>query len=146
MQQLQHHPEEWFFLNNFDVDRAFRTIRRTDYQVLYYIKMQQEQAPGQKVYMETLAEAMDLRIPELSKRMEALQDNGYVVWKTDREAGCSYVELSGKAVSRMEEERAFLKRCYDRLRAEIGEEELHRTAQAMQRVTGILKDEREKNP
>lgn len=144
--QLQHHQEEWFFLNNFDVDRAFRNIRRTDYQVLYHIKMQQEQAPEQKVYLETLAAAMDLRMPELSKRMEALQDHGYVVWKTDRKAGCSYVELSGKAVSLMEEERAFLKRCYDRLRAEIGDEELRRTAEAMQRVTGILKDEREKNP
>ena len=36
---MQKHPEEWFFLHNFDVDRVFSTIRRTDYLVLFYIKM-----------------------------------------------------------------------------------------------------------
>ena len=39
---MQKHPEEWFFLHNFDVDRVFSTIRRTDYLVLFYIKMRQE--------------------------------------------------------------------------------------------------------
>ena len=34
---MQKHPEEWFFLHNFDVDRVFSTIRRTDYLVLFYI-------------------------------------------------------------------------------------------------------------
>ena len=38
---MQKHPEEWFFLHNFDVDRVFSTIRRTDYLVLFYIKMRQ---------------------------------------------------------------------------------------------------------
>lgn len=146
MKELHHHPEEWFFLRNFDVDRAFHNIRRTDYQVLYYIKTLQEEAPAEKVYLSDLTQAMEVRMPELSKRMEALQDNGYVIWKTDRQAGSSYVELSGKAMSQMAEERAFLKRCYDRLRAELGDEELRRTAEAMQRVTGILKQERDKNP
>ena len=32
---MQKHPEEWFFLHNFDVDRVFSTIRRTDYPVSY---------------------------------------------------------------------------------------------------------------
>lgn len=146
MKTMQHHPEEWFFLHNFDIDRAFRTIRRTDYLILYYIKMQQEQSPTEKVYLAELAESMGLRVSELSKRMEKLQDEGYVLWKTDRQAGRSYVQLSAKAVEQMAEERAFLKRCYERLRSEIGDEELRRTAEVMQRVTGILKEEREKNP
>lgn len=146
MKTIQHHPEEWFFLHNFDIDRAFRTIGRTDYLLLYYIEMQQEQFPGEKVYLAQLAESMGLRVSEVSKWMEKLQDEGYVLWKTDRQAGRSYVQLSAKAVEQMAEERAFLKRCYERLRAEIGDEELRRTAAAMQRVTGILKEEREKTP
>ena len=35
--ELKHHPEEWFFLHNFDADRVFNTIQRADYQILYYI-------------------------------------------------------------------------------------------------------------
>ena len=106
--ELKHHPEEWFFLHNFDIDKVFSTIQRAD-----------------------------------SKAVEKLQDKGFVAWKTDREAGRTYVELSSKAVELMAEERAFMQRCYARLRAELGDEELHRAVSTMQSVTTILKDERE---
>ena len=143
MEKLQHHPEEWFFLHEFNVDKIFSTIQRADYLVLYYIKVEQESHPGQKVYLADLAAAMGIKVTELSKGIEKLQDNGYVMWKTDREAGRTYVELSSKAVELMAEERALMQRCYQRLRAEIGEEELHRTVTTMQHATAILKEERE---
>ena len=41
---MQKHPEEWFFLHNFDVDRVFSTIRRTDYLVLFYINRMQSRS------------------------------------------------------------------------------------------------------
>ena len=140
---MQKHPEEWFFLHNFDIDKVFSTIQRADYLILYYIKMQAEQHPDSKVYLADLAAVMGLKVTELSKAVEKLQDNGFVAWKTDREAGCTYVELSSKAVELMAEERAFMQRCYARLRAELGDEELHRAVSTMQSVTAILKDERE---
>ena len=141
--ELKHHPEEWCFLHNFDIDKVFSTIQRADYLILYYIKMQAEQHPDSKVYLADLAAVMGLKVTELSKAVEKLQDNGFVAWKTDREAGRTYVELSSKAVELMAEERAFMQRCYARLRAELGDEELHRAVSTMQSVTAILKDERE---
>ena len=141
--ELKHHPEEWFFLHNFDIDKVFSTIQRADYLILYYIKMQAEQHPDSKVYLADLAAVMGLKVTELSKAVEKLQDKGFVAWKTDREAGRTYVELSSKAVELMAEERAFMQRCYARLRAELGDEELHRAVSTMQSVTTILKDERE---
>lgn len=144
MERIQH-PAEWFFLHNFDIDKVFSTIQRADYLVLYYIRMLAEQHPGEKVYLADLAAAMGLKVTELSKAVEKLQDKGFVAWKTDREAGRTYVELSSKAVELMAEERSFMKRCYDRLRAELGDDELRRAVDTMQKVTGILKEEREKN-
>lgn len=141
--ELKHHPKEWFFLHNFDIDKVFSTIQRADYLILYYIKMQAEQHPDSKVYLADLAAVMGLKVTELSKAVEKLQDKGFVAWKTDREAGRTYVELSSKAVELMAEERAFMQRCYARLRAELGDEELHRAVSTMQSVTAILKDERE---
>ena len=138
--ELKHHPEEWFFLHNFDIDKVFSTIQRADYLILYYIKMQAEQhvfpfnlqdsrrgcrQGSCKVYLADLAAVMGLKVTELSKAVEKLQDKGFVAWKTDREAGRTYVELSSKAVELMAEERAFMQRCYARLRAELGDEELH---------------------
>ena len=145
MEKLQHHPEEWFFLHDFNVDKVFSTIQRADYLILYYIKVAQESRPDAKVYLADLADAMGVRVTELSKGIEKLQDHGYVMWKTDREAGRTYVELSSKAVELMAEERALMQRCYRRLCAEIGEEELHRTVETMKKATSILKQEREAN-
>ena len=75
---MQKHPEEWFFLHNFDVDRVFSTIRRTDYLVLFYIKMRQESHPDEKLYLADLAAEMGVKVTELSKGIEKLQDQGYV--------------------------------------------------------------------
>ena len=145
MEKLQHHPEEWFFLHEFNVDKVFSTIQRADYLILYYIKVEQESHPEQKVYLSDLAAAIGIKVTELSKGIEKLQDNGYVMWKTDRDAGRTYVELSSKAVELMAEERALMQRCYQRLRTEIGEEELYRTVTTMKKATAILKQEREAN-
>ena len=142
--ELKHHPEEWFFLHELNVDKVFSTIQRADYLILYYIKMQAEQHPDSKVYLADLAAVMGLKVTELSKAVEKLQDKGFVAWKTDREAGRTYVELSSKAVELMAEEQALLQRCYRRMRTELGDEELRRAAATMQRATAILKEEREK--
>lgn len=143
--EWKHQPEEWFFLHNFDLDKVFSTIQRADYLVLYCIKVQQAEHPGEKVYLADLAAAMGLKVTELSKTMENLQDKGFVVWQTDREAGRTYVELSSKAVELMAEERGFMKRCYTRLRTELGDEEMGRAVELLQHVSAILKEEREAN-
>ena len=143
--EWKHQPEEWFFLHNFDLDKVFSTIQRADYLVLYCIKVQQAEHPGEKVYLADLAAAMGRKVTELSKTMENLQDKGFVVWQTDREAGRTYVELSSKAVELMAEERGFMKRCYTRLRTELGNEEMGRAVELLQHVSAILKEEREAN-
>ena len=87
MEEMQQHQGEWFFLHELNVDKVFSTIQRADYLILYYIKVAQEAHPGEKLYLADLAAAMGLRVTELSKGIEKLQDSGFVTWKTDREAG-----------------------------------------------------------
>ena len=117
MEEMQQHQGEWFFLHELNVDKVFSTIQRADYLILYYIKMQAEQHPDSKVYLADLAAVMGLKVTELSKAVEKLQDKGFVAWMTDREAGRTYVELSSKAVELMAEEQALLQLdeiCYSR--------------------------------
>ena len=141
-QAMQNHPEEWFFLHNFDLDRVFSTIRRADYLVLFYIKTRQESSPDAKLYLTDLANTMGIRVSELSKGVEKLQDQGYVRWLTDRDAGRTYVELTSKAVELMAEEQQYMKRCYARMQTEVGEEELRRTVDSLQKILQIFKEER----
>ena len=107
--------------------------------------MRQESHPDEKLYLADLAAEMGVKVTELSKGIEKLQDQGYVRWLTDREAGRTYVELTSKAVELMAEERDFMKRCYARLRTELGDDELRRAVDIMQKVTAVLQEEREKN-
>jgi len=138
MMRQANHNEEHFFLDNFNIDRVFNSIKRADYLVLYYIQSMQEQKPEARVYLSDLAKEMDLRTIQLSKAMEKLQDKGFVMWKTDRSEGRTYVELTSKAVELMAAERAWIKRCYDRIRSELGDEELARTVNNLQRISSIL--------
>ena len=52
--------------------------------------------------------------------------------------------ITNRLTELMAEEQALLQRCYRRMRAELGDEELRRAAATMQRATAILKEEREK--
>ena len=55
------------------------------------------------------------------------------------------VGAASKAVELIAEERDFMKRCYARLRTELGDDELRRAVDIMQKVTAVLQEEREKN-
>lgn len=140
MTNFADHREEAFFLNNFNTDRIFSVIERTDYLFLHYIK--RCEAPSrqdERVYLSTLAATMKLGIPEISKAVEKLQLKGYVSWKTDNDAGKTYVELTSKAVELMADEKRRMEQSYQKIREEIGEEELERIIRAMKKITDILK-------
>ena len=59
MEELQQHQGEWFFLHELNVDKVFSTIQRADYLILYYIKVEQEAHPGEKLYLADLGAAGD---------------------------------------------------------------------------------------
>lgn len=141
MSEFNSHKAEAFFLDNFNIDRVFDSIERTDYLVLYYMKSCAEEDPKDgRVYLSDLAEAMKLTIPELSKKIESLQNRGYVHWQTDYQQGRTYVELTSKAVELMLAERRRMRACYERIHEEIGSEEVELTIQTMRKITQILID------
>ena len=135
MNEIINHPES-FFLENFNVDRIFSTIEKTDYLFLYYIRSCTKQ--DGRTYLSDLSKAMNLEIPALSRQIEKLQGKGYVSWQTDHAAGKTYVELTSKAVELMAEERARMANAYEKILKEIGPEEIERTVQTMRKITRIL--------
>ncbi len=141
LEAFMNHKEETFFLNEFNVDRIFYAIERTDYLFLYHIKCCETQSKqGKRVYLSVLADTMNMAIPQISKAVENLQNKGYVSWKTDSEAGKTYVKLTSKAVELMRDERERMENSYQRILEEVGEEELNRTIRTMQTITSILKE------
>lgn len=132
---------ELFFLEYFNSDRIFNTIKRADYLLLRDIQSRagERGKPG-RTYLADLAAALDIPIPTLSKTVERLQDKGFVTWKTDRAAGQTYVKLTSKAVELMDDESRKMKTAYDRIKAEIDEKDLEQAMETARKVADILKE------
>ena len=139
MNEVMSHPES-FFLENFNIDRVFSTIERTDYLFLYYIRAcaAKNEDGSDKVYLSDLAAAMTMNIFDLSKQIEKLQGKGYVFWQTDHSAGKTYVELTSKAIELMNEERKRLSDGYEQILNEIPPDEIEQMLRTMRKITKIL--------
>ena len=89
MEEMQQHQGEWFFLHELNVDKVFSTIQRADYLILYYIKVAQEEHPGEKLYLADLAAAMGLRVmPFIGKgRILTAAAPSSSSWRTWRRSG-----------------------------------------------------------
>lgn len=133
--------EEQFFLEYFNTDRVFKSIRRADYLFLCAIRANagKRGRPG-RTYLADLSRELDIPVPTLSRTVERLQDKGFVTWKTDPAAGRTYVKLTSKAVELMEDERARMRDAYRRITDEIDPKELDRAMDVVRRITAILRD------
>lgn len=132
--------EELLFLEYFNTDRLFRSIKRADYALLYAIRAHagERGRPG-RTYLADLSREMGIPIPSLSRTVERLQDRGFVTWKTDRTAGQTYVKLTSKAVELMDDEHRRMREVYDRIRAEIPPDELARSLATLKRIAEIVR-------
>ncbi len=145
MSQTQESREEIFFLTNLNTDTIFHAMERADYYSLHYIRICTNQlAPGEKMYLYKLKEALGVSMPDLSNAIQNLQDKGYLMWKTDHEVGKTYVELTSRAVELMNDQQDRMKRVYQAVVNEIGDEELDRTVGTMKKIKDIIDDMNEK--
>ena len=134
-------PEELDFFEHFNTDIIFRTLRRADYGLLCTIRSQAgaRGRPG-RAYLADLSRELAIPIPSLSRTVERLQDRGLVSWRTDRNAGQTYVKLTSKAVELMEDERRRMLTAYRCITSEIDRAELDRTMDTVRKITDILRE------
>ncbi len=132
---------EPFFLEYFNTDWIFSTIKRADYLLLRAIQVRagERGKPG-RTYLADLAAGLNMPIPTLSRTVERLQDKGLVTWKTDRAAGQTYVRLTNKAVELMDDESRRMRAASRRVREEIDGEELDRAIETARKIAEILKE------
>ena len=143
MHELSRAAVEDFFVQTFDVDKVFSSVKRADYLFLYYIEHCSKSSRHESgAYLWELAEMMNMSITDISKAVTKLHDKGYVEWKTSAEKSKTYVELAKTAHRLMEEERDYMKRCFDEIEAEIDTDELSAMIKTMRKVGEIIKKNR----
>lgn len=143
MHELSRAAIEDFFVQTFDVDKVFSSVKRADYLFLYYIEHCSKSSQHESgAYLWELAEMMNMSIQDISKAVQKLQDKGYIDWKTNAEKSKTYVELTKTAHRLMEEERDYMKRCFDEIEEQVDADELSAMINTMHKVVGIIKKNR----
>lgn len=135
--------EELFLLDSLSMDRVFRTLERSDYLFLHYIRRISDERVAEggeaRAYLAELSEQMELSIHRISHAMEHLQTKNYVLWKTDAAQGRTYVELTPRAAELLEKEKRRLACCYAQLSEELGQERLTAVLDTMKRAAELLR-------
>lgn len=133
---------EQLFLDNVSVEMVFNLIDRIDYLFLRYIRNAGNQGAEKKeVYLSDLAEGMQLPMSEVSKEVNRLQEKGYVKWLMGEKRDRTYVEVTQNAMELLDRQKAHLKEVYDKIVAELGEEETRAMLRSMHRIAEIVKRE-----
>ena len=130
---------EDFFLNRIDIGRLFEFMERSEYLILYNIQFCAQQAGEDKVYMAELAEQMKLSITETSRAVKALEDRGYVTWKTDENKAHTFVRLTGKAKDAMAHQNEKMGKAYQRILSEIPDDEMAQTVATLGKIREIIR-------
>ena len=139
MGEIQHELEVEFFLKIFNIDHLFYSIEQKDYLFLYYIHQCEKASElNGGVYLSELAEQMNLTIPEVSKAVKHLQEQGYVNWKTNEEKNKTYVEVSSHAIELIEDEKRRLKEMYRTIHEQVDQEELEQAMKTLGKITKII--------
>ncbi len=139
MQKNDKSKTESFFMNSFTTENIFRGVKRRDYIFLYHIrKCAEEDADDGRVYLSRLSESMGLQMHDISKGVKRLQERGYVEWATDTERGRTYVVLTSQAVEMMAMEYERMKKGYEKILSEVGEEDLEQATRTMIKVKDII--------
>lgn len=130
---------EEFFLRNINTDKIFDLIGRTDYWFLYEIKRcMSDSASESGVYLSDLSDYMDISITEVSKEINKLSENGYVIWKTDEKKERTYVTLTNKSIELMACQRREMQQNYEKIMNSISKEDLEITLKTMGKIKKII--------
>jgi len=129
---------EEYFLKNFDIDRLFSSIEKSEFLFLHHIYLgvkDSECAEG--MFLSEIADQMKMPVPEASKAIRRLQDKGYVRWDMTQDRKRTYINLTENALNLMQEERQKMKMIYDIIKNDINKEDLEITIATVKKINEI---------
>lgn len=143
MDYAQTNRGESFFLEGLNVEKVFAFIERTDYFFLYNIRKCMERSSLEDgVYLNELAEYMNISMPELSKAVKNLEEKGYVVWKTDEKKEHTFVTLTNKAIELVSGQKRRMMECYEKIITNIRAEDMETTLLTLGRIRELIAEEK----
>lgn len=130
---------EEYFLRNFDIDKLYDSIEKTDFLFLHHIYACEKRSESEKgVYLSELAEKMKLSIADVSKAIKRLQEKGYIDWNMTPDRERTYVNLTSNAIELMHDEREKMKEIYKMIHTEISKSDMEITIATLKKMNEIV--------
>lgn len=140
-----------YMLNQEQVRSFFKDISVPDYISLHNInKFLTEHGRGsEKVYLKDIASARHLPVPQVSKIVGRLRDNGLVSWTHDGDGSeGTYVTITEYGRQLMDRQEALLRDYFTRVTESYGKENMASLLQLLNRLETVMDEElpAEENP
>lgn len=98
-----------------------------------------EQAPKNKVYLQTLQETFGLPMSKVSRTVDLMQNNGLVVW--ERGESGTYIRMTAKGFDRYHAQQDIILSYIERVIARLGTDRLNEILSALAELEGALNSE-----
>ncbi len=98
-----------------------------------------EEAPKNRVYLQSLPEILGLSMSEISQLVERLQNSGIVLW--ERGESGTYIQMTGKGFSLYHTQQDILLSYMERVIAKLGQERLTEILASLEELEDALNSE-----
>lgn len=133
-----------YLMNKVNVKKLFQDLSVTDYIVMFLAAEPDTEHPltARKVYLEDIAERMQIPIHQASKIVGNLRDRGLLSWSHDGNGSeGTYVMITESGRKTLEKQEQGLKEFYGRVIEKFGKEKFIRFLHMMNKLVGIMFEE-----
>ena len=124
----------------------FMKMSIPEYISLQYIAMEEKSnIYSGRVYLKDLADKLQMTMRQISKIVEKLRDDGYVVWSHDGNGSeGTYVTITESGQSMLKNQEEILKKYYGKVFEKFGKDNLIQLLQLMKQLETVMSSEMEK--
>lgn len=133
-----------YLMNKVNMKKMFQDLSMTDYIVMYIAAQPDEEHPllPRKVYLEDIAERMQIPIYKASRIVGNLRDRGLLCWSHDGNGSDgTYVTITESGRKTLEKQEQVLKEFYGKVIHKFGKEKFIRFLHMMNKLVGIMFEE-----
>lgn len=135
-----------YLMERINLKKLYKKISVVDYNAMQAImRLNERYEESEKIYLRDIAQELKQPIDRVSQMIEKLRDKGMIKWTHDGkgEKG-TYIQITDRGVSVVEEQHEVLKRFYGRVMERYGKDKFVQMLNMISELEDIMNDESEK--
>ena len=131
------------FLELSDVSSVFKVLSRIEYILLRKLIRKADNGDGSgKVFLEEIKKDLNIPMPKVSEMVQAMNDEGLLLWKLDSVTKKTYIEITDKGREKCTLQREGMKKISERIDNELDSNEKDAIFNCLGKLGRIINEER----